>query len=1718
MKYSANLVSRVRSASATDSESGLSMQSATPAAALRAVAGSPSGLYQTRRGSFMILVVGTLALLAVITLLYVGIGRADRSGAAASVRGDRTAIVPEVFKDYAAQVIANSTVSLYEVPKPPYNVNVADANREFFRKSWDYPDTNWQMNTYETDSDSRFYFKPSGHLSGSTPFLAASTPTYLNSAGNPIPIPAEIYKQHNDWSHISNFAPDGAFVNLYNLRSNVGDPNAGFDANPATMRRFVGLLDSSRRYTNTREFGGNVTLIGGLPSKPAEIDSRQALLFQETKLGNFSTTGVDDSDFMPYSFADTDGDGKYDSRWFELREWRDQAVQTFTSILPQDANYRWFFAARCVDLSGMVNVNTARDFFNINSATTLLPTEKLPVGVSPGEVDLLRLLSLQPASEIYGTSYDQLNQLVLQGTVFVPGVNAENYALGGAAGLYNEELAYNIARRSYSWLQQSLSHVTVRNAEQIGSNLNLFPTPTERLVNYFASTGRRDGVGTSSTGYGAATLFSVADQVELLTYWSINDPAVRSRLEAVIGARNNADLDSGEQAVSPHRSPLRDNRSLAIERDFVSPTFGNQTQAQEKARLQAEIDARHRITTVSNAREIQSTPVVRLSTSTSADSLAAPETTSLGATSFKRDLTGLLEKSTSVMGLVSGPALNDIFTGYADGLMPAISSPAIRRLTWRDPSVPGAQRAATRTRFYGYNWYNGPELPLLYSAFLSVNLADSYDEDHTPRCVTVLFNNAFRDELKQDYASPGATQPGDEPLIGNRIAKPLLVDQTDGQLAYPWSHWTEQAQFDLNQGLRATQRLADNTSFDQTRAPALNVYGLEATPFITQVGAITVYADAPIGSGGDDDTAGDANGDLVPDDGVTINGDLNGTNSDLVMRVVAFQLSNPFDVEIVLSTAGGASGLVSTSNAFDPSYPPIDGENSFYYLEYAGRFYKLAGMVYENAGLTDYDNANGRLVPLKIAPKSSIVVYILDRSKKDILEKWNDLDAGTPLTSTKLEGWFASQFGTKPVRAIGSPVEIPEFKPVEFDNNIGRGGGAIVRNSWQDPLNVASGVDHNTALLWRSVRAPVIAGNAQPNHESSFWDQASQVFQRNSRLNDQLVDRYTSQKELDHRLADGNKEVEEAWAGAEIPDAIEGSNYNSGLTIAYFAYSRRPDSPANTALDVAAIPAWCIQPKNEITGWSRFELDDAIDVSADPKVVQFQSFHSAYSFSAWRTETEAIAAGDKTILDEIQIDATLRHTQAIGSAKVAGIDKPFEQATDEFYLNNKKFSNPPDATGAAAGQKAMRLGDLFLPMCIGSFEVPLYYVGGTATELSQVYLSGGVQPPGYLANMRYRWCTLSEALAVAIGYEELSPTSAEPLAADVSTNLVWRFYTDLRPTLPSPPVPTRRVHDRGHLVLDDFVPFHDTNVGIAPTGTTFARFDRASDYTVGLGIPSALAVVDQFTLATSTLTDSTHGKVGLINLNTADRQVMSCVPMLAPIKDTIPGVTTNPWWWAGSEVDQRSDLAATLLAYREKSTVHVRTTAQTGTPADDRIFENSAAGADLSDLGVSDGRGIATGIAAIHEQPGLRSVGELLSVRNRVTGVDVLPFNDRSNIDFLGVGATAATAPTVDSSRLGVDTILHNDGSGWVKDSLVGEYDQKLAIANGAFTASTVRSDTFAVYFTVQGYQKADVENLLATDPMVPSIKRRFLMIVDRSNVVKVGDKPRILAFKELPN
>jgi hypothetical protein len=210
----------------------------------------------------------------------------------------------------------------------------------------------------------------------------------------------------------------------------------------------------------------------------------------------------------------------------------------------------------------------------------------------------------------------------------------------------------------------------------------------------------------------------------------------------------------------------------------------------------------------------------------------------------------------------------------------------------------------------------------------------------------------------------------------------------------------------------------------------------------------------------------------------------------------------------------------------------------------------------------------------------------------------------------------------------------------------------------------------------------------------------------------------------------------------------------------------------------------------------------------------------------------------------------------------------------------------------------------------------------------------------------------------------------------------------------------------------------------------------------------------------------------------------------------------------------------------------------------------------------------------IEGQPGFRSVGELLSVRSRAneaptsytsrwpSGVLKAANQPRHtpwaaapyNIDALGFDQTVvgpgagqrrqlnSTFDEIDPQAgridLGLPTVATNIPPATddpfdnpyerqplfsradprlATAGIANEYDEKLILANNFLNTVTNRSDVYAVWFTLAGFQRSDVEGLDTADPITPSVRRRFVMVVDRSNVTNRGTKPRILLMKEVP-
>jgi hypothetical protein len=420
----------------------------------------------------------------------------------------------------------------------------------------------------------------------------------------------------------------------------------------------------------------------------------------------------------------------------------------------------------------------------------------------------------------------------------------------------------------------------------------------------------------------------------------------------------------------------------------------------------------------------------------------------------------------------------------------------------------------------------------------------------------------------------------------------------------------------------------------------------------------------------------------------------------------------------------------------------------------------------------------------------------------------------------------------------------------------------------------------------------------------------------------------------------------------------------------------------------------------------------------------------------------------------------------------------------ELHLNNERFRNAPPPLGRPGA--TMRVADMLLPMCIGPTQVP----DPTLTP-------------------DQRWITFGETLALALNYADIDP------AIDPQFAFLDSLARDSA---------GRPATDRGNVRLDRFVPFEDKNTSGTydpPTGAATDDAPRAPR------VPLGATVLDVFRTIDPDLGSLERGVQGLVNLNTAPSRVLKAEPMACPN----PG--TGDYWGTGPQLPvpatfgttTGSDYAAAIEAFRDKTLV-------TALDGQSVTFQESAgANLTLDDPTVWDGRTITNqdpsnagaNIEPIREAPGLASLGELFGATQHPNQppnpVRVPPLH---RIDELGneqppnnsgdVGVNSTLYRAVGASSAAVPTVINE-----IRD----DYAEKLAVVGSIAGTSSVRSDTFACWMVIHGYQRSDCEGLSSTagqaDPLSPTIAKRYLMIVDRSNVTRLGDKPRILMMQEVP-
>ena len=917
------------------------------ASLLRSLAGTPAGWQSSRRrGSFLIIVVGTLALLAVLAIIYSSIGSHDVRMTAAVKKQERIETIPDQVKDYLITIIGESTLGTFYDSR-----RYVAGNIPLSRMTFDYPATNYDARSDQlTPTATNMPFTPTGSVSGfmgsynftdqarhpvnimpfvwapSTPWLADTEPTYL---GDPLDALAgeqdRLYQYRRDWRKISNIAPDGRFVNLANLRPN----RHGWNANHKQMAENTNYIYSGdpanfAQGATVRNTDFVSPIVPMDLDVPAHFDSRQIWLFRPARANALRQPG--DFNYDLNLFADADGDGMFDSRWQELRELRVTPGGTVQKdYLDIDDSLRVFVAVRIIDASAMINVNTATDQRGA-------PTALAPLGLTPGDVDLRKLLTgwdARIASETgpdpasFGRGHEWLHQefpFPAPNTASEYNRDPFNYEVGDDKA--GRDLTFTSGIYAYDALRLSILTGVTPQLGLTGADIGTTYEATYSVPHdswdytnqplYKADHYHRTAVSLQGamremnlpTGAPASVRmlggFNADEMFELYARRVVNDPTITSTLELTLGGRADA---SSAPPNETRFSPLRSNRPLEIERRSFSQFSAVHDDDYARTMRLFELDQRSRLTTISGARELRFAP-----STINSGGLRSIDPYELGQSELRVDVRLAMA---DINNQIADPILSaqakaagtySIFRSYVDALAPRLGFGT----PWTSPQL--QERA---TEFYGHR---GPEMALRVAAHMAVNFIDCFD-----RAIP---------------ATTGGAQPPEQPTIHTLLARRDLTDDLNALVittpeGLAVSSWlagptfpvpTTSGSIDVrplelippSASNSATERLAAST--DPVVAPVVNVYGIEAQPFITQVASFTVYADKHGTSDGESDEA-------------NIQGGEHFSNPDLMYRMVAVQLHNPFHVDIKLSHQDPTPG-VETPLAVDGS----STDSSYYYL------------------------------------------------------------------------------------------------------------------------------------------------------------------------------------------------------------------------------------------------------------------------------------------------------------------------------------------------------------------------------------------------------------------------------------------------------------------------------------------------------------------------------------------------------------------------------------------------------------------------------------------------------------------------------------------------------------------------------------------------------------------------------------------------------------------
>lgn len=926
---------------------------------------------------------------------------------------------------------------------------------------------------------------------------------------------------------------------------------------------------------------------------------------------------------------------------------------------------------------------------------------------------------------------------------------------------------------------------------------------------------------------------------------------------------------------------------------------------------------------------------------------------------------------------------------------------------------------------------------------------------------------------------------------------------------------------------------------------AITVYGIRPQPFITQAASLVMYA-AKVGA-----------------QKLVIDGSVSESNRSYIGEIVVFHIHNPFDTELSLSALRvDSQGRVLNVREGDE----IDGTQLRHYIEFAGKYYALAKT----------DRFENSFQNVTLEPGETRAFWVSDQLPGDIVGRINDNNPAGNVTIDQFLSWLERQLvvdNTFPAAAPANgdrkqPVRMPRID-VDSLNLTAATQGPTGVLALANPAEINSS---RVVRLWRVTRTTAEAGqNVQRN--DVLVDRMRDPQNAGGGVvtaNNVSLNRRMSNSERSIDIGQGNTPAPGRcivrWGKFRRPSdpGINGQVPN-GVLPAYCMEAKFPLPPV-AGVDQIARAAGVVRSLNEeaedpysnnFDGNGDLNLGDfAYDTNTKPGA------HSSFSMLFMAHQTRA------TPLVVDLNDEPRSYTGNNPGRNLSGvlfIDPPTASPTSTRYIrlpmllpmhrgvpnftgegrvglrgSLRDQSNNPGLNNRLLAAPPLRPADVLDIPAIGASHRPAAL---RATGLA-------FEDP---LNLDAQWTTLAEAAALAADYDSPANDAGNGIFP-VEYRLGAERAKDASASIQRPALAARvdgaLLH--GRLIANEGVPFVDVN-----SDGLFESSLAGRDIRRGNGTTFAMDLVNR--IRTSPAGSRTSMVTGRININTAPLAVLRALPMLTPDDVGFMGSATGGPF--NLNIDNW-DIAATLAAYRDKTVVPTRYT--TGIPAvlrlpnfrDDNSFDPTVTAAItgggvpfptlLSQPAVL-GREYATGIAGIREEAGFSSAGEILGIKtlpgtyrynggvlnltasqagdisiDRLAGQNAGQFSDRSDpkANYLGwsngrrifgvtndyVHNAAYVAPTAGQQPLP-----------FVAGTLPDQAPMRDALANAVLNSITVRSDVFCVWFVVQGYQASDAEGLGPDDPMVPTVRRRYVMVVDRSSVVSKGEKPRILLFEEVP-